>query len=113
LGLLDKLGRWREQRRHPRHGIISTAWIRIADDPVPHVCVLWDISEGGAWIRCAPQLHVGETATLRINGFAPALPFIVRDHDGEAAHVAFTLGGELKQQLGLWVTRNFHNAAAA
>lgn len=78
-----------------------------------HSTTLVDISEGGAWIRCAPQLQVGETATLRINGFATVLPFIVRDHDGEAAHVAFTLSDELRSQLGAWIARNFHHDAAA
>jgi hypothetical protein len=58
LGLLDKVARWREKRRHPRHGIISTAWLRIDGDPVPHVCVLWDISEGGA------RLSVTDMATV-------------------------------------------------
>ena len=59
MGLLDKLGPWREQRRqNARHGIISTAWIRIADDPVPHVCVLWDISEGGARLSVTDMARV-------------------------------------------------------
>jgi hypothetical protein len=58
LRLLDKMRRWREQRRHPRHRIISTAWLRVGDDPVPHVCVLWDISEGGA------RLSVTDMATV-------------------------------------------------
>jgi hypothetical protein len=71
LGLLDKLGRWREQRRHPRHGIISTAWIRIADDPVPHVCVLWDISEGGARLSVTDMARVPNEFLLVLERDAP------------------------------------------
>lgn len=80
---------------------------------VVHSTTLVDISKGGALIRCAPQLSVDETATLRIDGFATALQFVVRNCDGEAAHVAFTLSDELKGQLGSWVDRNFHHDAAA
>jgi hypothetical protein len=58
-------------------------------------------------------LQVGETATLRISSFDPALPFMVRNHDGEAANVAFRLSDELKDQLGTWIARNFHHDAAA
>ena len=57
LGVRDKLGRWRERRRHPRHRIISTAWVRIGDDPVPRVCVLWDISESGARLALADPIE--------------------------------------------------------
>jgi methyl-accepting chemotaxis protein len=78
-----------------------------------HSTTLVDISRGGAWIRCAPQLSVGETATLRIDDFDSTLPFVVRNHDGEAVHVAFKLSAELEGQLGSWIARNFHRDAAA
>lgn len=80
---------------------------------IVHSTTLVDISEGGAWIRCAPQLNVGETATLMIDGFGPALPFLVRSHDGEAAHVAFTLSDQLRGELMSWIARIFHRDAAA
>ena len=99
----------RASKRYP-----SDSQVTVTDSKrAVHSTTLVDISEGGARIRCLPQLQVGETATLRINSFAPALPFIVRQHDGEAAHVAFTLSNELKDQLGTWIARNFHHDAAA
>jgi hypothetical protein len=78
-----------------------------------HTTTLVDISEGGAWVRCAPQINVGESGVLRIKGFAPMLAFTVRTHDGQAAHVAFTLAAGEKAELAGWVARNFGEAAAA
>ncbi|MES1149163.1 MAG: methyl-accepting chemotaxis protein, partial [Bradyrhizobium guangdongense] len=78
-----------------------------------HMTRLVDLSEGGAWIRCAPQINVGETGTLRIKGLATALPFSVRTLDGEAAHVAFQLGDGEKAELADWIARNFGTAVAA
>ncbi|MDN4987476.1 PilZ domain-containing protein [Bradyrhizobium arachidis] len=78
-----------------------------------HATTLVDLSEGGAWIRCASQLDVGETGVLRIRGFALPLPFTVRTHDGEAAHVAFALGDAQKKELARYIARNFGEEAAA
>ena len=64
-----------------------------------HATRLVDISDGGAWLRCAPQIKVGETGVLRIKSLALPLPFGVRSHDGEAAHVAFTLDAGQKAEL--------------
>jgi len=74
---------------------------------------LVDLSEGGAWIRCAPQLGLNETGVLRIKGFASALPFTVRTLDGEAAHVAFTLGDAQRAELGRYIARNLEEETAA
>lgn len=74
---------------------------------------LIDISDGGAWIRCAPQINVGETGVLRIKGFELDLPFAVRTHDGEAAHVAFTLNSTKTAELGAWIKHNVGHSAAA
>ncbi len=78
-----------------------------------HATTLVDISEGGAWIRCAPQIGVGETGVLRVKGLALALPFDVRTHDGEAAHVAFTLDASQKAEFAGWVARHFGEVLAA
>lgn len=99
----------RSSKRYPSDSQVAVTDSRRKE----HSTTLVDISEGGARIRCVPQLQVGETATLRISSFAPALPFVVRNHDGEAANVAFRLSDELKDQLGTWITRNFHRDAAA
>ena len=78
-----------------------------------HATTLVDISEGGAWIRCAPQIAIGQEAALRVSGLKPMLPFIVRSLDGEAAHVAFSLSADQTEELKLWIARNVHEAAAA
>jgi methyl-accepting chemotaxis protein len=78
-----------------------------------HATALVDLSEGGAWIRCAPQLGLNETGVLRIKGFASALPFTVRTLDGEAAHVAFTLGDAQRAELGRYIARNLEEETAA
>ena len=41
------------RRKPPRTNVIATAWVRLKDDPVPFVCVLWDVSEGGARLTVA------------------------------------------------------------
>ncbi|WKA26189.1 methyl-accepting chemotaxis protein [Bradyrhizobium roseum] len=99
----------RSSKRYPPNSQVTVTDSRRTE----HSTTLVDISEGGARVRCVPQLQVGETATLRISSFAPALPFVVRNHDGEAANVAFRLSDELKDQLGMWIARNFHRDAAA
>lgn len=99
----------RSSKRYPSDSQVTVTDSRRAVQST----TLADISEGGARIRCVPQLQVGETATLRISSFAPVLPFIVRNHDDEAANVAFRLSDELKNQLGTWIARNFHHDAAA
>ena len=96
-------------KRHPTDLQVSVTDSR----QVMHTTTLVDISEGGAWIRCAPQINVGEAGVLRIKGFAPVLPFTVRTHDGEAAHVAFTLAAREKAEFVGWVAGNFGKAVAA
>lgn len=78
-----------------------------------HTTELVDISEGGAWIRCAPQISIGQQAVLRISGLKARLPFVVRSLDGEAAHVAFSLDADQLEALRAWIDRNVDKAAAA
>ena len=47
MGWFDRCSNWTERRKQARHRVIITAWLR-TNDSVPHVCVLWDVSEGGA-----------------------------------------------------------------
>jgi hypothetical protein len=42
-----------ERRKHPRKTIIDTAWIASQDGTPPRVCVVWDISQGGARLTLA------------------------------------------------------------
>jgi methyl-accepting chemotaxis protein len=78
-----------------------------------HGTTLVDLSEGGAWIRCAPRLDANETGVLRIKGFASPLPFAVRTQDGEAAHVAFALNDAQRAELARYIAWNFGEEAAA
>lgn len=59
-----------------------------------------------------PQINAGEKATLRINGIGFDLPFTVINHDGEAAHISFTLDSTQHSQLSAWISANFERAAA-
>jgi len=53
MKIFDLLRSRIEQRKQPRHNIIATAWLRSKSDPIPFVCVVWDISEGGARLTVA------------------------------------------------------------
>ena len=54
-----------ERRKFPRKTVIDTAWID-ADDGTPlHVCVLWDISEGGARLTAASHKALPDKFILR------------------------------------------------
>ena len=99
----------RASRRYP-----SDVQVTVTDSKnLVHSTALIDVSEGGAWIRCTPQIDIGKAATLRIRGFAPALPFTVRNHDGEGAHVAFALDAEQRGELATWIKRTFERSVAA
>jgi methyl-accepting chemotaxis protein len=78
-----------------------------------HTTSLVDISEGGAWIRCAPQIQVGERAVLRISGLKMPLPFEVRSLNGKDAHVCFSLDADQREELIGWINQNVSEAAAA
>jgi hypothetical protein len=53
-----------ERRKHPRHAIIETAWMRMDREPYPFVCVIWDVSEGGARVAVANLDAVPNEFTL-------------------------------------------------
>lgn len=55
-----------EKRKSHRHGVIHTAWVRIANDPLPTVCVLWDVSEGGARLSVANPAALPERLTITL-----------------------------------------------
>ena len=72
---------------------------------------LADISEGGAWIRGVPELQIGETGFVSIQGCGMNLPFTVRSQGPEAIHVEFDLeaGREAYQS---WFDASFKKRAA-
>jgi methyl-accepting chemotaxis protein len=73
--------------------------------------VLVNISAGGASIRCAPDLGIGESGSIVIQGFDRALPFEVKGRDADALHVEFNLGAQ-QQAYQSWFDRTFTKAAA-
>lgn len=56
-----------ERRRHPRQTVIETAWLRVKDDAVPLVCVLWDLSEGGARLALASSNELPTEVTVTLD----------------------------------------------
>jgi methyl-accepting chemotaxis protein len=50
---------------------------------------LADISEGGAWIKRVPDLDIGESGILKIQGCEANLRFSVRSGEDDALHVEF------------------------
>jgi methyl-accepting chemotaxis protein len=77
------------------------------------VAKLVDISGGGAWIRCSPEMPIGEAGTMRIQGFPAALPFRVRDRDSEAIHVAFEFDAQRRDVFAKWLSGNLAGRPAA
>lgn len=72
---------------------------------------LADISEGGAWIRGVPELQIGETGFVSIQGCGMNLPFTVRSQDPEAIHVEFDLGAG-REAYQSWFDASFKKRAA-
>jgi methyl-accepting chemotaxis protein len=72
---------------------------------------LADISEGGAWIRGVPELQIGETGFVSIQGCGMNLPFTVRSQGPEAIHVEFDLGAG-REAYQSWFDASFKKRAA-
>jgi methyl-accepting chemotaxis protein len=70
-----------------------------------HEGELLDISETGARIRCSPEIQQGEAGTLKVQGFATALPFIVRGKKGDSLHVELELPEPLSVSYRQWMNR--------
>jgi len=69
----------------------------------PHAGEVLDISENGARIRCNPEIAPGEGGTLKVGGFATALPFVVRGKNGDSLHVEFQLSAPLATSYRQWL----------
>ena len=72
---------------------------------------LADISEGGAWIRGVPELDIGETGFMTLQGFDQNLPFTVRSQSPEAIHVEFDLGHR-REAYERWFDAHLRKQAA-
>lgn len=89
-----------EQRKWRRHGVIHTAWMRTANDPLPVVCVLWDVSEGGARLSVANPEALPEKLTIMLKrddaaGAVCRVAWRDREHIG----VEFVSGADLIRDL--------------
>jgi methyl-accepting chemotaxis protein len=74
---------------------------------------LVDISEGGAWIKGTPDMQAGAIGALQAQGFANALPFVVRFPDASGLHLEFTLEGRLRDEYLSWFNSRVGARAAA
>lgn len=93
MGLFDLFRRPAERRKNPRHTVIATAWIRLKDNPLPFVCVLWDVSEGGARLAVAKPEAVSDELNL------------VLDRDDTRGTVCRVIWRS-KEQIGLQFVEN-------
>jgi methyl-accepting chemotaxis protein len=75
-----------------------------------HEGELLDISETGASIRCNPEMARGEIGALKVQGFAAALPFVVRDRRGDSLHVELQMSEPLAISYRQWMNDRFKSA---
>ena len=66
MKILNLFGSRAERRKSRRQGVIHTAWVRTANDPLPFVCVLWDVSDGGARLSVAQPEALPDTITITL-----------------------------------------------
>jgi len=64
--LFSLFGNRTERRKSGRRGVIHTAWVRTASDPLPAVGVLWDVSDGGARLSVAQPEALPGTVTITL-----------------------------------------------
>ena len=55
-----------DRRSHSRRTVVSTAWLRVKENPVPMVCVLWDLSEGGARLSVSNPQEVPDEVSVAL-----------------------------------------------
>ena len=93
MSILDFFRGRIEQRRHARHKVVATAWLRLKDDTIPFVCVLWDVSEGGARLTVASKDTIPDEFTLTLARDAPS---------GTSCRVVW----RLREQIGIQFVDN-------
>ena len=72
---------------------------------------LVNISAGGAWIRCQPDMATGEAGSMTIQGYGQPLSFTVRGRDGDSLRIEFDLGQQ-EQAYQKWFDWRFTRVAA-
>ena len=70
---------------------------------------LIDISEGGAWLNCEPEMEVADTGTIAIQGLQQAVAFTVRGREADSLRVEF----EDNEMFVAWFKREIAQRAAA
>ena len=93
MSILDFFRGRIEQRRHARRKVVTTAWLRLKDDTIPFVCVLWDVSEGGARLTVASKAKIPDEFTLTLARDAPS---------GTSCRVVW----RLREQIGIQFVHN-------
>ena len=93
MSILDFFRDRIEQRRHTRHKVVTTAWLRLKDDTIPFVCVLWDVSEGGARLTVPSKATIPDEFTLMLARDAPS---------GTSCRVVW----RLREQIGIQFVHN-------
>jgi len=93
MGIFERIFGRVERRKWPRHQVIKTAWMRTKHDPLPSVCVLWDVSEGGARLAVARPEAVPDDLTIALDR---------DDRIGTACRVVW----RSREQIGLEFTAN-------
>jgi methyl-accepting chemotaxis protein len=77
-----------------------------------HQGELLDISQTGARIRCNPEMRLGESGSLKVEGFASALPFVVRAKRADSLHVELNLSEPLSVLYRGWMNERFKSDLA-
>jgi methyl-accepting chemotaxis protein len=77
-----------------------------------HEAEALDISETGVRMRCNWEMRAGETGALKIQGFASALPFVVRYADSGNLHVELELSEPLSASYRQWIKQQFESELA-
>jgi methyl-accepting chemotaxis protein len=72
---------------------------------------LVNITAGGAWIQCQPDMEIGSTGSITIEGYGRPISFKVCGRDGGSLHAEFDLE-HYEEQYRTWFNRSFGRAAA-
>ena len=112
MSILDFFRGRREQRRHARDKVVTTAWLRLKDDTIPFVCVLWDVSEGGARLTVASKAKIPDEFTLTLtrdalNGTSCRVVWRLREQIGiQFVHNTSPISHLIKNKPGAEVGSN-------
>jgi len=94
------------RRRWPRVNCSLSAQITISGRGKINAHLI-DISEGGAWLKCEPDMEIGDEGSIVIEGLQQS--FTVRSREVDALHVEF----DDSEVFAQWFRREFGRIAAA